>query len=261
MGVQRNMPRDLLCGPRPAQGMGLRNIRMAQFMEHVDQLMIYGMRTTSSGMMLGACTEGLELALGLSRPMWELEVGPWDKIVTKSWAKNTWKEAQTFRVRIEDAVAKLPPPMEGDFNLTDELMRHFPDERVSFHKNVSWCKECLQVVCSSEIVTLDGKQTTPEMWNGKRSLHLCTVWNWARCKPPTATALMDWKKCIDEAFLLTSVTRRIRQSLNGEVMGSVSWKAPHDGTTQRFRHFENENGMSRDAHQEEMETWFLKEQE
>ena len=92
-GAQRNTPRDLLCGPRPAQGMGLRNAKMTQFTEHVDQLLIHGMRTTLMGVMLGACAEGMELALGSSRLVWELEEEKWDKMIVKSWVKNTWKEA------------------------------------------------------------------------------------------------------------------------------------------------------------------------
>ena len=128
-----------------------------------------------------------------------------------------------FGVKMEDTLVKIPKPVEGDVNLTDELMRCFPDERISFHENVLWCKEHLQVAHLSEMVTPDGRKIITKMWNGERSHHFRSRWSWSRSERPSQEALMDWRKHIDGAFLLTGITGTTSQPLRKEVMQSVSW--------------------------------------
>ena len=119
-------------------------------------------------------------------------------------------------------------------------MRCFPDERVSFYKNVLWCKEYLQVVYLSEIVTPDGMKIIPSTWNGERSNHFRSRWSWSRSERPSQEALKDWKKCLDVAFLLIGITRSIRHPLSKEVMQSVSWSSHCDENTQRLLVHEND---------------------
>ena len=77
VGVQRNMPGVPVHDPNAAQGMGLGDIGIAQFMEHLDELMMHGVRETLTGKMMGACIGCLKLATGTFAPIWELKTELW----------------------------------------------------------------------------------------------------------------------------------------------------------------------------------------
>ena len=93
-----------------------------------------------------------------------------DEMVTKSWIKHTWKEAQTFGIGTEDSVVRIPKTMEGDLDLVDEPIKRFLRENLSFHANALWHKAHLQVMFPSEIVVPDEK--TKKVWD--RESH-CTL--------------------------------------------------------------------------------------
>ena len=116
-GAQRNVPRDPLPWFKPSSGNGLKDIRITQPMNHMNQLLTHGMQETLKGTMIGAHIEGLELSMGSSTPTWDFDIEHWDKLMTKSWIKHTWKETQDFGIDMEDSVPKLPEPVEGDIDL------------------------------------------------------------------------------------------------------------------------------------------------
>ena len=60
-GAQRNVPRDPLPWFKPSSGNGLKDIRITQPMNHMNQLLTHGMQETLTGTMIGAHIEGLEL--------------------------------------------------------------------------------------------------------------------------------------------------------------------------------------------------------
>ena len=61
------MPRDLVYGPLEGQGLGLKNIRVMQLIEHLDQYMRHAGRDTLTGKLLGNCYEAFNLP-------WELQL-------------------------------------------------------------------------------------------------------------------------------------------------------------------------------------------
>ena len=75
------MPRDLVYGPLEGQGLGLKNIRVMQLIEHLDQYMRHTGRDMLTGKLLGNCYEGIQLALGTATLLWRLSFEVWGDYV------------------------------------------------------------------------------------------------------------------------------------------------------------------------------------
>ena len=126
-------------------------------------------------------------------------------------------------MRTDDFHATIPTPKQGNVNLMKEFNRKTPNAAIATRKNIKWCREYLQAVSLSDICTPDGKYVIPDAWNGVRTNHKFTTYEWPQCHPPSKYAIRDWQE-----FLLNYVwdnqNKKLRRPISIEVMNLIKWR-------------------------------------
>ena len=238
-GIQGRLPRDLVYGPLEGQGLGLKNIRVTQLIEHLDQLMRHASRDTVTGRLLANCSEGIQLSLGSAVPLWRLSYPLWGGHVTNSWLKSTWKDAMDLGILVQDTFPILPRSRGGDMMLSDELMHSLPACSRSFKRNVLHTKEHMRALYLSDIVTPDGKSILESAWLGKRISHCRRQYRWSRTYTPSPQAVKDWQCFLKSCFLGNRENSLdLISPLSHEVMGRFPWVDYWDEDSDRLFSFE-----------------------
>ncbi len=221
-GFNRHFPHDLLYGTPKYKGMGLKNIYTSQNVSHIADLVDHIWQQSPTGHFFQCALESLQLGLGLSGNIFELDYSRYSKaLLTDSLVRDTWKYASDNNISIDLPGHTFTMATEHDSLLMEEVFKYCPS---SSWAAINRCRHYLQILTVSDIITSDGRHLHPDIFLKRRrfeSFHSHIRWpNWGK---PSSHDWYQWKKNIKIALLHTSADT-LRQPLGRWLVIPTKWK-------------------------------------
>jgi hypothetical protein len=101
MGINKNIPRDLVFGAKEKQGLGFPDLYIWQGLEAVNRFLTNMMSENSAtAHLMKASYELVILELGLDQPL-RSDFGKWKSCVTKRFITHLWQFIDSYQIRIQ----------------------------------------------------------------------------------------------------------------------------------------------------------------
>lgn len=167
MGINRNLPTELVWGPLRAQGLGLHHLYVTQGIEHLKVLVTRGtLREDITGSLIRLSVEQMKVELGLSGSLFLHDPRPMATAMTPCWLSHTWGYMWEFGIRVVETTSQLEPLRTKDVFLMEAFVQN------GYHgeplRQLNCCRLYLRVTTLAEISTGDGRFITRAAWVGER---------------------------------------------------------------------------------------------
>ena len=163
----RKFPRDMVYGPKQAQGLGLKDPYIVQGLTWIKTLMHHGDRETVTGALLRSSLEHLQLELGSGAPFFQDDYEIWSDLATNCWLKHVWKFLQEQALRVEHTVPVLKTQTAQDAFLMPLFVQHGfsnNDLRILNH-----CRCYLHALTVADVLVVDGSKVCIDSWDGTQN--------------------------------------------------------------------------------------------
>ena len=232
-GIQSKMPLALVYSPLASQGLGYQSIYTLQLVEHLQMLLRHLDSDTLTGQLMRSNLESLHMETGSKRSIWQLEVGKWAPLCTKSWMKSTWMDIKKHNIMVQDNTPRLTPIGPNDDNIMDFFANTpYGNDEKKFAQ-INWCRMYTQTVFISDLYDAGGTQINQDIWECRKREDIITPYKWPRDHPPSAKAIATWQQAIKDHLLYSryTTTRTVNRYLIREML-TKQWK---------YRYCVNEN--------------------
>ena len=107
-GINRNIPREILYGPKNEGGLGLWNLYDFQGLSQIAFLVEHISNNNMSGDLLRCSIESAHIELGTGKNIFLLNFDKYGPLLTECWIKNIWRYAYENGIVIQEKVTKKP---------------------------------------------------------------------------------------------------------------------------------------------------------
>ena len=101
LGVNRNMPRSVIYGPRSLGGRQLTNLQIEQPVKNYNTTLGYLRRQDKMSQMLVATMRDLQLEVGTSKPFFDLDPEKYSYVTQKTRWRYTWEMLHKFNITLQ----------------------------------------------------------------------------------------------------------------------------------------------------------------
>ena len=160
-GFCRTFPRAVLYGPPELQGLNVQNLFITQAVRHVKDIIDQTWKKTPGRNFIQSNTESMKLEVGLTGPLFELDVIPTWINTPNLWVMHTLKFCIEYDIKFKETGKNIQAKRIGDktiMHLAQQL--HIQDNAL---KAINRCRMYLNVTTVSDIVTGDGQYTHPDI--------------------------------------------------------------------------------------------------
>ena len=202
MQFSRKFPRDMVYGPKQAQGLGLKDPYIVQGLTWIKTLMHHGDRETVTGALLRSSLEHLQLELGSGVPFFQDDYEIWSDLATNCWLKHVWKFLQEQALRVEHTVPVLKTQTTQDAFLMPFLVQHGfsnNDLRILNH-----CRCYLHALTVADVLVADGSKVCIDSWDGTRNYSRRSDYIWPRTERPAERHWVMWRQALSTVFSIAS---------------------------------------------------------
>jgi hypothetical protein len=186
MGINKNIPRDLVFGSKDKQGLGFPDLYIWQGAEAANRFLKY---MSSEGFvtehLMKASYELLILEMGLDQPLL-FSYGQWKSCITDSFLSHLWQFIDVFQIWIHG-----PSILGKGHRINNGLIMESLAHRLSEEQlvRVNRCRIYLQVLWWSNITDGAGTAISKNAILGRHQVIVAQCWKWPKQEKPQ----QDWE--------------------------------------------------------------------
>jgi hypothetical protein len=232
MGINKNIPRDLVFGSKNKQGLGFPDLYVWQGTEAVNRFLKYmSSGSSATAHLLKASYELLVLESGLDQPL-SYAYKQWKTCITDSFLSHLWQFIDTYQIRLRGPSTLGNGHRMNDRLIMDSLVHKLSDEQLA---RVNRCRLYLQVVWWSDITDGSGTAISENAILGRQQAIVARHWKWPKQERPPQ---QDWETWI-MAISLGNVRLRNGKIKLGHPLGhwfdgNYTWY--YDSSCERLLH-------------------------
>ena len=168
IGLNRNIPRDLLYAPSIVQGFDIKSPYFMQGINHVCDISEHLWKDDLTGRLLKCNLEQLRIEMGDNEPILSTSIDRYlPYLLTQSYVKHTWQFMSQEKITLNDGTATIPLLRANDCCIMQEFANNKAINKGSL-ATLNRCRLYLKVFTLSDIVTGDGKRIRDEAWHGRQ---------------------------------------------------------------------------------------------
>ena len=194
------MPRKLVYGTLLSRGYTIIDPYQTQTIEKVLSILRHANRDTPSRDLHRDTMEDIQLAVGSSRPFWDMPYADYECLAPDGWMKFLWKCLDLTPLTIQGPPLAIPAERVHDQHLIDAFV-HIGTEGDELQVLKDCCSH-LQVTLLSEICSPDGLTLAQAAYDGKYpKFRHHSPQRWPKSYRPKANKWTKWQHALEEAFL------------------------------------------------------------
>jgi hypothetical protein len=193
MGINKNIPRDLVFGAKEKQGLGFPDLYIWQGAEAVNQFLKYMTSDVSiTSHLMKASYELVILESGLDQPLLN-NFDQWKLCVTNSFITHLWQFLDAFQIRIQGPSLLGKGQRLNDRLIMESLAHKLSEEQLA---SVNRCRLYLQVLWWSDITDGTGTTISDIVINRKHPHLIDWNWKWPKQEQPSSQDWEEWTRAI-----------------------------------------------------------------
>ena len=203
LGINRNMPRDVIYGPQSLGGRQLTNLTLKQPTLHLRTTLGHLRRKDKLSSMLYATMRDLQLELGVTKPFYTLPPDRYEYVTDNTRWRYTWKTANEFGITLHITNFWVPRTM---YNNDECIMEKAINDPSYYGRNryklqtINKCRLYQECIFISDIMAENGLRIQKEYLDGSKKNKNKTIL-FPASRKPTTLEWNEWKSFVFRNFL------------------------------------------------------------
>lgn len=195
LGSNRNIPASVRYGPLEVAGLDLPEPYIYQGSQQVALFYHLYDTPTNEGHLLRVSLEHLQLEVGMSSPVFNLDFTQYGFLATPSWLTSLWRFVSTYSIHIDIPDFPLPPLCRTGDRFIMEGILQCPalsrEEQVSANR----CRLYLQTVVWSDLASGGGTSIRDCFFQVHRDPFVVSCYEWP-VERPSKRDVANWQRCL-----------------------------------------------------------------
>ena len=203
LGVNRNMPRSVIYGPRALGGRELTNLRIEQPVKNFNTTLGYLRRQGKMGQILYATMRDVQLEVGTTTPFLDLDPNQYLYVTQNTRWRYTWEMIYETKLKLE--ITKFWTP-QSKYHDDKNIMEYAVKDRAYSGENkyklatINRCRLYQEAIYISDLLTNNEKTVDPGYLDGTKKNCNSEI-KFPPVRKPTYLAWREWKSFIFRTFL------------------------------------------------------------
>ena len=207
IGLNRNIPRDLLYAPREVQGIDVKNPYIMQGVHHVSDISEHLWKQDLTGKLLQCNLEQLRIEIGDNDHILASDITQKEHyLLTDSYVRSTWQFMSKENIQLEDNTPAIPLLREGDQCLMTEFSKNTKIPKSAL-RTLNKCRLYLQAFTLSDLTSGDGTKIRDEAWHGRQYNNGRDYSSWPLWGRPGLQAWAQWRTALRTTFCTRQIKR------------------------------------------------------
>ena len=223
MGLNRNIPRDLLYAPKEVQGLDVKSPYIMQGIHHVSDISEHLWKQTLTGQLLTCNLEQLRIEIGDNEPILSARFHEKSgSLLTKSFVRSTAEFMIEQNVSLQDDTPIIPLLRENDECIMTVFRKSLNASDATLQL-LNKCRIYLEAFTVSDITTGDGLRIRDDAWHGRKFHNGRNYKNWPKWGRPGLQAWATWRSSLRRA-LCTLALKKLDTPLGRWIQVPENWK-------------------------------------
>jgi hypothetical protein len=184
MGINRNVSRAIVFGPKQLGGMSLSQLHTLQCIIRLQYFIGYITNNDGVGKLIRICIEATQLEVGTFEPfIFLLHSMPVHSTLTSTWVHESWSFLQLFKGSIILTNSWLPSPQSQNDQSIMSLTTRFQCTKGE-QRQINMCRIFLRFISISDITDFHGTRIKQTSYYGIRDDTYPTI-RWSNQQRPT----------------------------------------------------------------------------
>jgi hypothetical protein len=196
LGVNKNFPRDLAFAPVEIQGLGITTLYIKQGTEILFRVCKFMINDSSlTGHLMHTSFQYLQLELGHSNNVFQLNFPRWGFLATHGYLKKCWEFCHRFAIEFQPEVKIIPPRREFDQTIMFIISQFCSGQLL---KEMNRCRIRLQLMWVSDLATGDGTTIREDIRKGIKDTNNKSNYLWLQQGDLHPTVWKEWDRILRE---------------------------------------------------------------